>query len=81
MALAPKAYAELTVVAAKDLAFVPDKLDLVKAAGIAVGHVDRRAVDHEGAQRSRPGRPCWSLERLETWADRPCGPRKKLARR
>jgi NADPH:quinone reductase-like Zn-dependent oxidoreductase len=34
MALAPKTYAELTVVAAKDLAFVPDKLDLVKAAAL-----------------------------------------------
>ena len=34
MALASKAYAELTVVAAKDLAFVPDKLDLVKAAAL-----------------------------------------------
>jgi NADPH:quinone reductase-like Zn-dependent oxidoreductase len=34
MALASKTYAELTVVAAKDLAFVPDKLDLVKAAAL-----------------------------------------------
>src|SRR5712664_3557646 len=31
MALASQTYAEATVVAAKDLAFVPDKLDLVKA--------------------------------------------------
>jgi NADPH:quinone reductase-like Zn-dependent oxidoreductase len=34
MALGWKAYAELTVVAAKDLAFVPDNLDLVKAAAL-----------------------------------------------
>lgn len=34
MALGTKAYAELVVVAAKDLAFVPDKLDLVKAAAL-----------------------------------------------
>jgi NADPH:quinone reductase-like Zn-dependent oxidoreductase len=34
MALGWKSYAELTVVAAKDLAFVPDKLDLVKAAAL-----------------------------------------------
>ena len=36
MALASKTYAELTVIAAKDLAFVPDKLDLVKAAALPV---------------------------------------------
>jgi NADPH:quinone reductase-like Zn-dependent oxidoreductase len=34
MAVGNKAYAELTVVAAKDLAFVPEKLDLVKAAAL-----------------------------------------------
>jgi NADPH:quinone reductase-like Zn-dependent oxidoreductase len=34
MALGNKAYAELAVVAAKDLAFVPEKLDLVKAAAL-----------------------------------------------
>jgi NADPH:quinone reductase-like Zn-dependent oxidoreductase len=34
MAVGLKAYAELAVVAAKDLAFVPDKLDLVKAAAL-----------------------------------------------
>jgi NADPH:quinone reductase-like Zn-dependent oxidoreductase len=34
MAVANRTYAELTVVAAKDLAFVPDKLDLVKAAAL-----------------------------------------------
>jgi NADPH:quinone reductase-like Zn-dependent oxidoreductase len=34
MAMASKTYAELTVVAAKDLALVPDKLDLVKAAAL-----------------------------------------------
>jgi NADPH:quinone reductase-like Zn-dependent oxidoreductase len=34
MAIATKTYAELTVVAAKDLALVPDKLDLVKAAAL-----------------------------------------------
>jgi NADPH:quinone reductase-like Zn-dependent oxidoreductase len=34
MALGMRAYAELAVVAAKDLAFVPDKLDLVKAAAL-----------------------------------------------
>ena len=34
MGLGTKAYAELTVVAAKDLAFVPEKLDLVKAAAL-----------------------------------------------
>jgi NADPH:quinone reductase-like Zn-dependent oxidoreductase len=34
MALGWKAYAELTVVAAKDVAFVPDKLDLVKAGAL-----------------------------------------------
>ena len=34
MALGWKSYAELTVVAAKDLALVPDKLDLVKAAAL-----------------------------------------------
>jgi NADPH:quinone reductase-like Zn-dependent oxidoreductase len=34
MAVGNKAYAELAVVAAKDLAFVPDKLDLVKAAAL-----------------------------------------------
>jgi NADPH:quinone reductase-like Zn-dependent oxidoreductase len=34
MALGSRTYAELTVVAAKDLAFVPDKLDLVKAAAL-----------------------------------------------
>ena len=34
MALGNKAYAELTVVEAKDLAFVPDELDLVKAAAL-----------------------------------------------
>jgi NADPH:quinone reductase-like Zn-dependent oxidoreductase len=36
MALGSNAYAELTVVAAKDLALVPDKLDLVKAAALPV---------------------------------------------
>jgi NADPH:quinone reductase-like Zn-dependent oxidoreductase len=36
MALAAKTYAEATVVAAKDLAFVPDKLDLVKAGALPV---------------------------------------------
>jgi NADPH:quinone reductase-like Zn-dependent oxidoreductase len=34
MAVGSKAYAELTVVAAKDVAFVPDKLDLVKAGAL-----------------------------------------------
>ena len=34
MALGTKTYAELTVVAAKDLALVPEKLDLVKAAAL-----------------------------------------------
>ena len=34
MALGNKAYAELAVVAAKDLALVPEKLDLVKAAAL-----------------------------------------------
>ena len=34
MAVGWKSYAELTVVAAKDLALVPDKLDLVKAAAL-----------------------------------------------
>jgi NADPH:quinone reductase-like Zn-dependent oxidoreductase len=34
MALGNKAYAELAVVSAKDLALVPDKLDLVKAAAL-----------------------------------------------
>lgn len=34
MAVGNKAYAELAVVAAKDLAFVPEKLDLVKAAAL-----------------------------------------------
>jgi NADPH:quinone reductase-like Zn-dependent oxidoreductase len=34
MALGKKAYAELAVVEAKDLAFVPEKLDLVKAAAL-----------------------------------------------
>jgi NADPH:quinone reductase-like Zn-dependent oxidoreductase len=34
MALATETYAELTVVAAKDLAFVPEKLDLVKAGAL-----------------------------------------------
>jgi NADPH:quinone reductase-like Zn-dependent oxidoreductase len=34
MALGNRAYAELAVVAAKDLAFVPEKLDLVKAAAL-----------------------------------------------
>jgi len=34
MALGWRTYAELTVVAAKDLTFVPDKLDLVKAAAL-----------------------------------------------
>jgi NADPH:quinone reductase-like Zn-dependent oxidoreductase len=34
MALGNKAYAELAVVAAKDLAFVPENLDLVKAAAL-----------------------------------------------
>jgi NADPH:quinone reductase-like Zn-dependent oxidoreductase len=34
MAVGNRAYAELAVVAAKDLAFVPDKLDLVKAAAL-----------------------------------------------
>jgi NADPH:quinone reductase-like Zn-dependent oxidoreductase len=34
MAIAPKTYAELTVVAATDLAFVPEKLDLVKAGSL-----------------------------------------------
>ncbi|MCU1294912.1 MAG: Alcohol dehydrogenase GroES domain protein [Bryobacterales bacterium] len=34
MAMASKTYAELTAVAAKDLALVPDKLDLVKAAAL-----------------------------------------------
>jgi NADPH:quinone reductase-like Zn-dependent oxidoreductase len=34
MALGNKAYAELAVVTAKDLAFVPEKLDLVKAAAL-----------------------------------------------
>jgi NADPH:quinone reductase-like Zn-dependent oxidoreductase len=34
MALGNKAYAELVVVAAKDVALVPDKLDLVKAAAL-----------------------------------------------
>jgi NADPH:quinone reductase-like Zn-dependent oxidoreductase len=34
MAVGLKTYAELTVVAAKDLALVPDKLDLVKAAAL-----------------------------------------------
>src|SRR5271168_3449428 len=34
MALGKNAYAELTVVEAKDLAFVPEKLDLVKAAAL-----------------------------------------------
>src|ERR1700733_3812740 len=34
MALGNKAYAELAVVAAKDLAFVPERLDLVKAAAL-----------------------------------------------
>jgi NADPH:quinone reductase-like Zn-dependent oxidoreductase len=34
MAVGSKAYAELTVVAAKDLTLVPDKLDLVKAAAL-----------------------------------------------
>jgi len=34
MALADKAYAELAVVAAKDLALVPEELDLVKAAAL-----------------------------------------------
>jgi NADPH:quinone reductase-like Zn-dependent oxidoreductase len=34
MALGNKAYAELAVVEAKDLAFVPEKLDLVKAAAL-----------------------------------------------
>ena len=36
MALASQTYAEATVVAAKDLAFVPDKLDLVKAGALPV---------------------------------------------
>jgi NADPH:quinone reductase-like Zn-dependent oxidoreductase len=36
MALASKTYAEATVVAAKDLAFVPDNLDLVKAGALPV---------------------------------------------
>ena len=34
MAVGNRAYAELAVVAAKDIAFVPDKLDLVKAAAL-----------------------------------------------
>src|ERR1700748_2174879 len=34
MAFASQTYAELTVVAAKDLALVPEKLDLVKAGGL-----------------------------------------------
>jgi NADPH:quinone reductase-like Zn-dependent oxidoreductase len=34
MALGSRTYAELTVVAAKDLVFVPEKLDLVKAAAL-----------------------------------------------
>jgi len=34
MGVAPKAYAELVVVPAKELALVPDKLDLVKAAAL-----------------------------------------------
>jgi NADPH:quinone reductase-like Zn-dependent oxidoreductase len=34
MAVGDRAYAELAVVAAKDLAFVPEKLDLVKAAAL-----------------------------------------------
>jgi NADPH:quinone reductase-like Zn-dependent oxidoreductase len=34
MAVGSKTYAELTVVAAKDLALVPDKLDLIKAAAL-----------------------------------------------
>jgi NADPH:quinone reductase-like Zn-dependent oxidoreductase len=36
MAVGKKAYAELAVVEAKDLAFVPEKLDLVKAAALPV---------------------------------------------
>jgi NADPH:quinone reductase-like Zn-dependent oxidoreductase len=36
MAVGNKAYAELAVVAAKDLAFVPENLDLVKAAALPV---------------------------------------------
>jgi NADPH:quinone reductase-like Zn-dependent oxidoreductase len=36
MAMGSKAYAEMAVVAAKDLALIPDKLDLVKAAALPV---------------------------------------------
>jgi NADPH:quinone reductase-like Zn-dependent oxidoreductase len=35
MALATQTYAELTIVAAKDLAFVPEKLDIVKAGALS----------------------------------------------
>ncbi len=45
MALGNKAYAELAVVDAKDVALVPEKLDLVKAAALPLVTQTGRAVD------------------------------------
>jgi NADPH:quinone reductase-like Zn-dependent oxidoreductase len=48
MALGNKAYAELAVVAVKDLALVPEKLDLVKAAALPlVTQTGEQLITHE----------------------------------
>jgi NADPH:quinone reductase-like Zn-dependent oxidoreductase len=55
MALGLKAYAELTIVIAKDLAFVPEKLDLVKAGALPL-------VTLTGEQLITRGTKIWAGE-------------------
>jgi NADPH:quinone reductase-like Zn-dependent oxidoreductase len=50
MALGNRAYAELAVVAAKDLAFVPEKLDLVKAAALPLVTLTGEQLISRGAK-------------------------------
>ena len=75
MALGTRTYAEQTVVQANDLALVPDKLDLVKAAALPVvtplGTVDYRARRSGWSDGSRHQSGWTSVDQLSGQRRRP----------
>src|SRR5260370_3700751 len=78
MALASKTYAEATVVAANDLAFVPDKLDLVKAGALPLvtqtgEQLIRLGTKIQAGQTALVSGPVGNVGRSSVWTAKKAG--------
>jgi len=80
MAVAWRTYAELTVVAAKDLALVPDKLDLVKAGALPLVTLTGEQLITRGT-KIQAGQTVLVTGAAGSVGDRRYGRRRRRARR